>query len=232
MTTSLLLKFRAPMQAWGVQSRFATRATHHEPTKSGVIGLLAAAQGRRRADPVEDLADLQFGVRVDQPGTLVRDFQTAIDWRTTKSQPLTQRYYLSDAVFLGAVSGPEPLLEGLADAVRRPVFPLFLGRRSCPAGPDLLLGLRDGDVEGSLRAEPWQAAEWYRRTKPRTVRLALLRDATANEGGDTLRDHPVSYDPRHRQYLWRTVHAADPVKVDNPQGVGTEDPFMEAVTTS
>lgn len=232
MRTSLLLKFRAPMQAWGVQSRFATRATHHEPTKSGVVGLLAAAQGRRRSDPVEDLADLQFGVRVDQPGTLVRDFQTAIDWRTGRSHALTHRYYLSDAVFLGAVSGPKPLLEGLIDAVQRPAFPLFLGRRSCPAGPDLVVGLRDGDVEESLRAEPWQAADWYRRTKPRRVRLALLRDATPHEEGDSLRDHPVSYDPQHRQYSWRTVHAADPVDVENPWGAGEGDPFMEAVMTS
>ena len=75
--TVLLLRLAGPMQAWGDNSRFTRRDTRMIPTKSGVLGLLAAADGRRRTDPIEDLAGLRFGVRVDQPGQLQRDFQTA-----------------------------------------------------------------------------------------------------------------------------------------------------------
>ena len=40
---TLLLRLAAPLQAWGADSKFETRKTNREPTKSGVIGLLAAA---------------------------------------------------------------------------------------------------------------------------------------------------------------------------------------------
>lgn len=226
---SLLLCLRAPLQAWGAQSRFTTRATRHEPTRSGVLGLLAAAQGRRRTDPVEDLVGLEFAVRVDQPGTLLRDFQTAQRWETGHRLPLSTRYYLSDAVFVAAVGGPEEVVAGLAEAVRTPAFPLFLGRRSCPAGPDLLIGTRDAGAEEALRGEAWRGADWYRRTQPVRVELPIVRDARPGESGDAVRDVPVSFDPRHRQYAWREVFRAEPVVVDNPVGRAPADPFLATV---
>ncbi len=71
---SLLLKFKAPLQAWGAESRYKTRASNPEPTKSGVIGLLAAAQGRARQQPLADLAALSFAVRVDYPRSAAAGF--------------------------------------------------------------------------------------------------------------------------------------------------------------
>ncbi|MFB6616922.1 type I-E CRISPR-associated protein Cas5/CasD [Streptomyces sp. NPDC056367] len=50
-------------------SRFSHRDSHVRPTKSAVVGLCAAALGRDRTDPVDDLAALVFGVRADHPGT-------------------------------------------------------------------------------------------------------------------------------------------------------------------
>ena len=73
----LLLRLAGPLQSWGTSSRFVRRNTDRVPSKSGIIGLLAAAQGRRRIDPIEDPLHLRIGVRVDQPGHLERDFQTA-----------------------------------------------------------------------------------------------------------------------------------------------------------
>ena len=77
MPSTLLLRLSGPMQSWGASSRFKQRATEQVPTKSGVLGLLAAAQGRQRTDDLQDLAALTFAVRVDQPGSLLRDYQTA-----------------------------------------------------------------------------------------------------------------------------------------------------------
>ncbi|MET9324114.1 type I-E CRISPR-associated protein Cas5/CasD [Streptomyces sp. NPDC003038] len=77
MTTHVLLvRLAAPLQAWGVASRFSHRDSHDRPTKSAVVGLCAAALGRDRTDPVDDLASLVFGVRADHPGTPVRDYHT------------------------------------------------------------------------------------------------------------------------------------------------------------
>lgn len=225
----LLLRLAAPLQSWGDSSRFVRRQTRQEPTKSGVLGLLAAAQGRRRTDPVEDLAGTAFAVRVDQPGRLVRDFQTARSLDGSRTMPLSYRYYLADAVFVAAVDGNRALLEGLDAALRDPVYPLYLGRRSCPPVGRVGLGLHGGEMEAVLRnldAVPWQASAWYRRRQARAVELDLVRDAAEPaDVGELVRDQPVSFDPRLRHYGWRTVVRSAPVMVDNPTGRREHQPM-------
>src|SRR5690606_42030899 len=74
---TLLLRLVGPMQSWGTTSRFDERETLHEPSKSGVIGLICAALGRDRQEPIDDLCALRMGVRVDREGVLMRDYVTA-----------------------------------------------------------------------------------------------------------------------------------------------------------
>ncbi|MCL3778431.1 MULTISPECIES: type I-E CRISPR-associated protein Cas5/CasD [unclassified Actinomyces] len=210
--TVLLLRLAGPMQAWGVRSRFTERRTELAPSKSGVIGMLAAAVGRRRTDPVEDLLTLRFGVRKDQPGTVIRDFHTARTLDGKDSMPLSTRYYLADAVFLTGIEGDRELLSGLDEALRHPVFPLYLGRRSCPPTHPVSLGLRETDLLDALSSEPWQASEWFRKRHRSALPFAaeLLVDqesVSVEERGDFygVRDVPVSYDPRRRDYGFRNV---------------------------
>ncbi|MDX3388362.1 type I-E CRISPR-associated protein Cas5/CasD, partial [Streptomyces niveiscabiei] len=139
-TAVLLLRLAGPMQSWGSSARFARRGTENAPTKSGVLGLLAAAEGRPRDADLSDLAALRFGVRIDQPGSRLRDFHTAHHADTGKSMPLSERFYLSDAVFVAGVEGDPALLRHLYDAVRAPRFLPYLGRRSCPPSHPLDLG--------------------------------------------------------------------------------------------
>lgn len=226
--TVLLLRLAGPLQAWGDASRFTRRDTGRYPTKSGVLGLLAAAEGRRRSDEIEDLAGLRFGVRVDQPGQFQRDFQTAINWEMKKTSsdekkwrmPLSYRYYLADAVFVAGVEGDANLLGGIAEALVHPVFPLYLGRRSCPTSGRVLLGLSEQPLEDALRAEPWHAAAWYRRKQPSQVQLELVVDATEGDLDpvETRRDVPQSFSPERREYGWREVAHRPPVPLDNPLG--------------
>ncbi len=221
--STLLLRLAGPMQAWGSGSRFVRRATDHAPTKSGVIGLLAAARGLRRTDPLEDLLALQFGVRLDQPGRIERDFQTTRTVDGGRSFPLTERYYLTDATFVAAVEGDDGLIAALDAAVRRPVYPLYLGRRSCPPVGALTLGTRTVDVWTALTTEPWQAAPWWRKRQDGQVHLELRLDADAvpeAERGagvttDKVHDAPLSFDPQLRSYGWRAVTRTS-VVVENP----------------
>ena len=98
---TLLLRLAAPLQSWGEDSKFETRRTRREPTKSGVIGLLAAALGRRRYEPLDDLRGLRFAVRVDQEGELLRDFHTARNEKTAYvTIELQTVYRQTDARFL------------------------------------------------------------------------------------------------------------------------------------
>ncbi|MFG2064841.1 type I-E CRISPR-associated protein Cas5/CasD [Micromonospora sp. NPDC048871] len=214
----LLLRLAGPLQSWGATSRFTQRHTEIAPTKSGVIGMLAAAQGLRRTDPLTDLLGLEFGVRIDQPGQILRDFQTARTLDGRDSMPLTNRYYLSDAVFLAAIGGAQDLLTGLDEAVRRPKFPLYLGRRSCPPVAPVTLGVHPGTVPEVLGDYPWQAAKRLCKGAGLTVALEMLTDAPPGaEVSETVPDQPISFDPAHRQYGWRAV-VRTRVVVPNPDG--------------
>lgn len=216
--TVLLLRLAAPLQAWGDHSRFRHRDTGRYPTKSGVLGLLAAACGRRRTDPIEDLLALRFGVRVDQPGVVLSDFHTAHVNGLTKPPIVTEREYLSDAVFVAGLEGDDRLVEALAECLERPRFPLYLGRRSCPVEGPLVLGTSEVPLVEALEAVPWQAAAHHRRRQSTSLSLRMVVDAPA--GAQVVaqaHDEPVSFDPRQRSHTWRAVEERS-VLVDNPDG--------------
>lgn len=235
MTSTLLLLLKGPLQSWGNEARYATRTTAQIPSKSGVIGMLAAAEGRRRTDGIEDLARLTFAVRVDQSGSLLRDYQTAQNWqRNPKADAkLITRYFLSDAAFVAAVEAEDRgLLEGLAEALKKPAFPIFLGRRSCPAPPNVVQEVVDEPAVEALRAHStWHATKEYMKSCGQKVALPIYRDAKPGELGESLQDVPVSFDPRHRKYSWRTVVQREYATVENPLESSQlrPDPFMEAV---
>lgn len=76
LVCSVGIRLQGVMQSWALHGRGAIRGTHTRPTKAGVIGLIANALGRDRADDITDLAALRFGVRIDAPGTLEIDYHT------------------------------------------------------------------------------------------------------------------------------------------------------------
>ncbi|MDO5617957.1 type I-E CRISPR-associated protein Cas5/CasD [Kocuria sp.] len=230
--TVLLLKLKGPQQSWGVTSRFQTREAGTAPSKSGVIGLVASAQGRARDAELTDLVGLEFGVRVDQPGELLNDFHTARR-SGDKNSMLSHRHYRQDAAYTAALSGSPQLLAAIAEAVESPKFPLYLGRRSAPAPVDLLGGITEhDDVESALRdleSAPWLAAKWHREQVGQTVYLPLARDARDGEDAESVQDVPVSFDPRHRTYSRRGVTWTEPVVVENPDGKQPVDVYFETV---
>lgn len=223
--SALLLRLAAPMQSWGVDSNFDKRVTERLPTKSGVIGLIAAALGRRRNDSLEDLRVLHFGVRIDREGVLLRDYHTA---KSEVSSYVTHRYYLCDAIFLAGLEGDEALLEVIESAIRRPAFPLFLGRRACPPEGQLSLGIRRGKhLYEALREEPRLANDQLRRKADPDVPLHIVADGTKQDAnGYFQRDVPLSFDQTHRQFGFRRVNISDmnvPSSHDN-HPIATECP--------
>lgn len=145
---TVFLRLEGPLQSWGVRARFQERDTSPEPTKSGVIGLIACALGwglGRDAD-IRALSDaVRFGVRTDRAGRYLRDYHTVVGGvrsaegkvkiNAGTKQPETvvsNRIYLCDASFLAAIRGAPDVVSRISDAVRSPVWPPFLGRRSCP----------------------------------------------------------------------------------------------------
>ncbi len=221
----LLLRFAAPLQSWGVDSKFETRRTNREPTKSAVIGMLSAAVGLRRdqTEELERLNNLRFGVRVDKEGALLVDFHTAKNPDKRNADYLTYRHYLQDAVFLVGIECEDAkILEELKYALGRPAFPLYLGRRSCPPTLPLLLGIRQGNLLEVLQKEP----SLCERVKVESLRIVM--DADPGEyGSAVLKDVPISFDPQHRQYGYRSAKEVY-VRKETVVSNNTEhDPFSE-----
>lgn len=193
-----------------------------------MIGLIAAAQGLRRTEPLTEFAGLRFGVRIDQPGRILRDFQTARTW-DGRSASISDRYYLSDALFLvGLQSDDGDWLQRIQGYLQRPVFPLYLGRRSCPPSGPIPSELFDGTIEEAFASIPWRAnsVERQRQREYAEVCLETRIDAEPGQaGGVRQRDVPVTFDPQRREHRWREVDFGQ-AWVPNPDFSG-DDPSSE-----
>lgn len=206
--STLLLRLAAPIQSWGLSAKFDVRDTQLMPTKSGVIGLLACALGRRREEDVTDLNVLRMGVRADQEGRMMRDFHIA---RPPRKPPyVTTRYYLNDAVFVVGLEGEEALLETVAAALKTPAFPLYLGRRSCPPDGKLVLGIRAGlGLQDALRHEPWQARAWYQARHQNLGSLPLLLEVAPDAPSAFFQqDEVISFAPSRRMHGYRSLRSS------------------------
>jgi CRISPR system Cascade subunit CasD len=161
MRAFLLFRLYGPLVSWGEIAVGERRGTWSRPSKSAVLGLIAAALGVERDDRERHMALAEgygFAVRVDASGQPLRDYHTA---QTAKEadlnkvrkkdpRPLTRRavlsvddpvtilsqrdYYL-DALYTIALwsrAGAPHSLGELRAALLRPRFTLYLGRKSCP----------------------------------------------------------------------------------------------------
>lgn len=157
MANTLFLRLEGPMQSWGERARWSVRDTANEPTKSGIVGLLACAMGLNTDEQLINLSrSIRIGVRCDRPGMILRDYHTIIggvvsaegkikvNAKTKLPETLVStRFYLADASFLVAVQSEDANVERLALSVQDPIWPYFLGRKSCPPAAPIFAGLGD-----------------------------------------------------------------------------------------
>jgi len=156
--TCLALLLDAPLQSWGFASRFERRSTALHPTRSGVLGLVAAALGidKHAPDEVAQLARFA-GLQVttvtlprrtrrgeELPIRRLEDYHTVTGIRRASGKVdaeatvQTYRHYLLDARFGVLLEGQTDLLEEIAAALRNPRWGVWFGRKSClPATPVL-----------------------------------------------------------------------------------------------
>jgi len=176
MANTLFLRLTSPLQSWGEDGQWSERRTSPEPTKSGVVGLLACALGWADDERIRDLSRrVRLGVRCDVPGTPapLRDYHTVgggyeapqlltaegkPKYVTSTKRPHTEptwRYYLCDASFLIAVQSDHGTIAQLAQAVQSPVWQVFLGRKSCVPARPLFDGTGDHDsLQAALEKHP------------------------------------------------------------------------------
>jgi CRISPR system Cascade subunit CasD len=192
------------MQSWGTTSRFDQRDTGKEPSKSGVVGLLAAAMGidRENWTDLEPLTRLSMGTRHDRPGAPKRDYQTAgcaatdtiikADGTQAKDGVVSDRFYLADAAFLvGLEFEDRALVERAHAALRNPVWPLALGRKSYVPSESIWIedGLQDAPLRNVLARWPWITSQRKWEEFPEK----LLVSFESGDGSGVLKmDQPLS----------------------------------------
>lgn len=190
---TLLLHMRAPMMSWGDHSRFTIRDTRREPTKSAVIGILCAALGRPRCQPVHDLAALKMGVRVNQEGLVQCDYHTVMDSIKSSGSKgdtvISQRYYIADSDYLVGLEGDRLKLEELDAALQSPCWQLYFGRKSFVPSCPIRVGVVNSPLEEALKQYPY---EGRRRKLPKELRYVL----EVEDSLDVRQDVPLDWQKR------------------------------------
>ncbi|WEV39900.1 type I-E CRISPR-associated protein Cas5/CasD [Lactobacillus sp. ESL0681] len=220
---TLTIRLTAPLQSYGNEATFERRTTGDYPSKSAVIGMIAAAFGLSREDPqVTQLNDLSFAVRIDQRGSILNDFQT-VEWKKGKPRKLSYRNYLQDAVFMVAIGSDDKTIDKIEFALKHPRYQLFLGRRAnVPAGILKMQSFANEDPVSVLQKLDWQASEWYMKKNRREaqIRVELIADASllpevVDNRCEMVKDQVISFSQDNRQHGFRKV-AIKQLKLLNP----------------
>lgn len=220
----------APIGSFGGIAVGERRRTGMRPTRSALLGLLAAALGIERCDSNAQRA-LRDGYGMASMvlgrGRMLTDYHTAqmpSQQRnrrfTTRRQEigaddlntvLSSREYRTDSVYAFALWERDEApyrLEALAEALRRPRFMLYLGRKSCPLGLPLAPRIADHDgVRAALTTHCARLLDSLQHAAPfhplsmlidrSTAEIALdLDDAADDDIAQVIamRDHPTSRD--------------------------------------
>lgn len=173
MKEYLIFRLYGPMAAWGEIAVGWYRPSFAYPSKSAVVGLVAAALGvtRDQEDLLVEMAEsYSFAVEVEAPGGLLRDYHTVevprllrgVSFYTRKEEVaaaqadrkanpiVSTRDYYCDALYtvcLWVNRDPAPFpMDAIRNSLERPHFPLYLGRKSCPPALPLCPRLVSADT--------------------------------------------------------------------------------------
>jgi len=217
MSETLAFLIDAPLQSWGASSKFQRRETESWPTKSAIVGLLAAALGidKHAPDETERLAPfvaLTFSVLrwpKRQPAVRLLDFHTVgggydktdpvqklhIPRKAGDGSPfgtvITRRSYLSDARFIVLFQGDSGTLQQAARALLDPVWGMWFGRKTCiPAAP------LSPHVAATARDALFQLADLVGIDPAELSLLEGLTEAPG-DGSYYMLDQPVAFGHHH-----------------------------------
>lgn len=209
MKEFLIFRIYGAMASWGDIAVGEYRPTFDHPSKSAIMGMVAAALGIRRDEEerLRELADgYRLAVRIDEPGILLRDYHTAQvppsgKGRNRRSFPtrqaelsvpkeelntiLSSRDYHCDAIYticlwsIGSIP-PYPLTT-IKEHLDHPVFTLYLGRKSCP----LSLPLQPQIIHAASLADTLSMAR-FKDTPFITTLITRQDDRVFWEGDDNI----------------------------------------------
>ncbi|QFY41335.1 type I-E CRISPR-associated protein Cas5/CasD [Candidatus Methylospira mobilis] len=210
---TLVFQLQAPLSSWGDVAVGEYRPSAEYPSQSAIQGLLGAALGIVRDDDAAQTSlrtGYRLAVGVLSQGRLLRDYHTAqVPGRSDlKKRPhstrrdelslpktdlntiLSSRDYRQDAAALVAVqtvaNAPYSLTQ-LAEALKKPKFVLYLGRKSCPvAAPVYPRVLSALTINAAFTEYLQQLADLWRQQLPKYIEpnhLAVQKIAWSDDFG-------------------------------------------------
>jgi CRISPR system Cascade subunit CasD len=202
MSQYLVFQLHGPMASWGVDAPGEVRHSHELPSRSALLGLLAAAMGIRRDEEArinEFNLHYSFVLCASRAPRWSRDYHTVqmpkevrkaryYSRREELQSPellstlISRRDYYTDAWWLVAVTTtPEApySLEQLRDALLHPTFSLYLGRKSHPLSLPLSPLLLEGSAPEVFNNAYGHYRDIFKKLK---IRLAELQPECWWEG--------------------------------------------------
>ena len=236
MRNYLLFQLYGPMASWGDIAVGVNRPSYDHPSKSAIMGLLAAALGIRR-DEEEKHRELSesynFAVAVHSSGTFLRDYHTVQvpSASSLKNQKyvltrkeelgvekdelntiLSSRDYYCDScytVVVWARNAENPYsLEVLVKKLKEPEFVLYLGRKSCPPSLPFEAKVVSGDnLEEVIKKAEFKCQEFLSLLKtPSQVRLYWEGDESGMEPLHTISRKDSVLSRKRWQFADRKEH--------------------------
>lgn len=158
MRDHLVFLLSAPIASFGGYAGHERRGSEIVPFRSAILGLVGAAIGIDRADADGQNALREYSVAVQsfQESSPLRDYHTVETVPTSKAKRpstrlqalslagdatnviITLRDYRCDVLLGVALWGKgQWSLASMAERLRHPEFPIYLGRKSCPLSSPL-----------------------------------------------------------------------------------------------
>ena len=205
---AVALRLEGPLQSWGYESELSRRTTGMMPTKSAVAGICCASLVYNRGCQEEQVFINAF-VRLNMIAIALpndfsvhrmSDFHTILNTKTAegkiKNSHMTYRQYLNDSKFGIVLSGDKTVILQIADALKDPVWGVFLGRKCCIPSAPVWAGTFDAEADAiqSLLGSHELA------------QCRVQQDAAGFEDGqDFLSDVPISFKSTNRQFRPRRI---------------------------
>lgn len=195
MKEFLIFRLYGPMAAWGEIAVGEYRPSSMHPSKSAVLGLVASALGISRGDKetLDAITEAYgFATFVEASGTHLRDYHTiqvpgarrGAIYATRKDELdargkdgtrdlntiLSTRDYRCDALYTGCLWSLSPdapfSVEVIRNALEKPRYALYLGRRSCPLALPLEAQVMEADTfDQAVAKVKFKSEEFLKRLK-------------------------------------------------------------------
>lgn len=194
---ALAILLDGPMQSWGASSRFTRRETEAFPTKSALVGLLAAAAGidKHAPDEAEKLSPLsalrltvyrlprasgKFVQRLSDFHTVGGGYDARASAFDKMSIPrkasggasanavITQRTYLTEARFIASFEGAADTIAAVHRQLENPVWGVWFGRKTCLPAMPLTPSLGE-DFHSATRVLLDQLRKWEQATRRSSI---------------------------------------------------------------